>query len=240
MPSDRLNVLAMAAHPDDIEILCAGTLAKYAQQGHQVTMAIFTDGSMGDARIPPPQLAAIRKTEAEKAAHLLGASVIWGGITDAHVFPIAEQRTRMIDILRQTDPDVIFTHSPNDYHPDHRYVSQLVFDSYFQKGLPGIPDQTQPPCRFGQAQIYYLDNLGGVEFLPTEYVDITTTMSLKLEMLRCHESQVKAMTELASTDLLELVQIQSRFRGLGAGCRFAEGFTRLDAFQRGLTRRVLP
>jgi LmbE family N-acetylglucosaminyl deacetylase len=97
-----------------------------------------------------------------------------------------------------------------------------------------------PACRFAHAQLYFLDNLGGIEFLPTEYVDITEVFETKKEMLACHKSQVTAMQQLAHTDLLDMMEVQARFRGLAAGCRYAEGFTRMDAFQRGLTSRVLP
>lgn len=235
-----MNILCVAAHPDDIEILCAGTLIRYAREGHQVTMAIFTSGNMGDTLIPPEELGRIREKETRAAAAVIGAKVIWGGVMDEHVFPNEEQRHLMIDILREADPDVIFTHSPNDYHPDHRYVSQLVFDSYFQKGLPFIPGQSKPACRFGHAQLYYMDNLGGIGFLPSEYVDITEVFNIKQQMLACHESQVNAMQQLANTNLAEMVEVQARFRGLAAGCPYAEGFTRLDAYQRGLTSRILP
>jgi len=235
-----MNILAICAHPDDIEILCAGTLTRYAEAGHNVTMAVFTDGSMGDAHIPPAKLSKIRHEEQKAAAAIIGARLLWAGITDEHVFPDAAQRRVMIDVLREADPDVILAHSPNDYHPDHRAVSQLVFDSYFQKGLPHIPGQTKAACRFGGTQLYYMDNLGGIAFQPTEYVDITATMTTKLRMLACHKSQFAAMTELAHTELAEMVETQSRFRGIAAGCRYAEGFTRCDAFQRGLTERVLP
>jgi LmbE family N-acetylglucosaminyl deacetylase len=235
-----MNVLAVTAHPDDIEILCAGTLARCAQRGNAIDLAIFTCGDMGDVKIPPPELARIRKAESEAAAAILGARLLWPAVTDELVFPNEEQRHLMIDLLRQADPDLIFTHSPNDYHPDHRYVSQLVFDSYFQKGLPHLPGQKVLACRFGRAQVYYLDNLGGIAFEPTEYVDITEVMDTKLRMLECHQSQVKALKELADTDVLEMVQTQARFRGFAAGCRYAEGFRRLEAFQRGLTRRILP
>jgi LmbE family N-acetylglucosaminyl deacetylase len=240
MSDSPMNVLCVAAHPDDVEILCAGTLAAYAQLGHKVTIAVFTSGNMGDAVIPPDVLAVIRERETREAAAIIGANVIWAAIDDEHVFPDQERRTIMIDILREADPDVIFTHSPNDYHPDHRYVGQLVFDSYFQKGLPHIPNQKQPACRFGQAQLYYMDNLGGIGFLPSEYVDISAFFEKKMQMLACHRSQVVAMKDLANTDLLEMVRTQARFRGLAANCQYAEGFTRLDAFQRGLTRRILP
>ncbi len=235
-----MNILCVAAHPDDTELLCAGTLARYAQDGHSVTIAIFTDGSIGDAVVKPEVLRVTREKEARNAAALIGANLIWSGVTDELVFADREQRHLMIDVLRAADPDVIFTHSPNDYHPDHRYVGQLVFDSYFQKGLPSMPNQSRPACRFAQAQLYYMDNICGIRFDPTEYVDITETFETKKAMLACHKSQFVAMEDLASTDMNEMIEIHARFRGLAAGCRYAEGFVRVDAYQRGLTRRVLP
>jgi LmbE family N-acetylglucosaminyl deacetylase len=235
-----MNILAVGAHPDDIEILCAGTLARYAQQGHAIFIASFTCGDMGDLKIPPSELGQIRKTEAEASVAILGARLLWPAITDELVFPNEEQRRLMIDLLRQADPDLILTHSPNDYHPDHRYVSQLVFDSYFQKGLPHLPNQQIAACRFAQAQVYYMDNLGGIDFEPQEYVDITDVMEIKCRMLQCHHSQLKALKELARTNIVEMVRIQAAFRGLAAGCQYAEGFSQLKGFQRGLTRRILP
>ncbi len=235
-----MKILAIGAHPDDIEILCAGTLARYAAQGHTIFMASFTSGNMGDLQVPPAELAATRQAEAEASAAILGARLLWPAITDELVFPNEEQRRVMIDLIRQADPDVIFTHHPNDYHPDHRYVSQLVFDSYFPKGLPHLPGQNKPACRFGGTQVFYMDCLAGIGFNPTEYVDITPVIDTKRRMLECHRSQVKPMRELAKTDLVELIDIQARFRGLAAGCRFAEGFTRLEAYQRGVTSRILP
>ncbi|MGI8965066.1 MAG: PIG-L deacetylase family protein, partial [Limisphaerales bacterium] len=144
-----MNILAIGAHPDDIELNCAGTLARYAAEGHSITMAVFTSGNMGDLKIPPDELSAIRKGEAEASAEILQARLLWPGVDDELVFSNETQRAIMIDLLREADPDVIITHSPTDYHPDHRYVSQLVFDSYFQKGLPHIPNQKKPACRFG-------------------------------------------------------------------------------------------
>lgn len=235
-----MNILAIAAHPDDIEILCAGTLARYAETGHAITMAVFTDGSMGDTRVPPTKLAKIRHEEQKAAADIIGARLLWPGIVDEHVFPNEAQRRVMIDLLRESDPDVILTHSPNDYHPDHRHLSQLVFDSYFQKGLPHIPGQTQPACRFAGAQVYYMDTIAGIGFQPTEYVDITSVMETKLRMLRCHKSQYQAISELAHRELEQVMEIQSRFRGLAGGCEYAEGFCRLESWQRGLSRRLLP
>ncbi|ANH80881.1 hypothetical protein A8C56_07720 [Niabella ginsenosidivorans] len=235
-----MNILSVAAHPDDTEILCAGTLIRYAREGHRVTIAAFTNGSMGDLVIKPEEMGAIRKKEAQAAADLIGAKLIWPAVADEQVFPDQQHRAIMVDILREADPDIIFTHSPNDYHPDHRYVSQLVFDAYSQKGLPFIPHQSLPPCRLDNAQIYYMDNVCGIRFMPSEYVDISDTFELKKQMLCCHKSQLKDMKDEANTDVLELIETQARFRGLAAGCKYAEGFNRLEAYQRGLTKRVLP
>lgn len=235
-----MNILAIGAHPDDLEILCAGTLALYAAQGHNVSMASFTCGDMGDLNIAPKELTRLRRAESQAAAATIGARLLWPAIMDEHVFPNEAQRRIMIDLIRESDPDVILTHSPTDYHPDHRYVSQLVFDSYFQKGLPHIPDQTKDACRFAGTQIYYMDNIAGIGFIPQEYVDITSVMETKLRMLRCHASQFKAIADLAHRNLEELVNIQASFRGLAGGCPFAEGFCRLETWQRGLARRLLP
>jgi LmbE family N-acetylglucosaminyl deacetylase len=235
-----MKILAVAAHPDDIELQCAGTLALYARAGHEVTLCSFTSGNMGDLHIKPEQLAATRKAEAEAAAAIIGAEFLWPAIDDECVFPNEAQRTIMIDLLREADPDIVFTHSPEDYHPDHRYVFQLVFDSYFQKGLPHIPGQSKPACRFGQTRVYMMDNLGGINFHPTEYVDIGETFETKKQMLACHVSQVKALKELGNIDVFDMIATQNKFRGFAAGCQYAEGFRPIEAYHRGLTKRILP
>ena len=85
-----------------------------------------------------------------------------------------------------------------------------------------------------------MDTLAGIDFRPAEYVDITSVMDTKRRMLECHQSQIKPMRELAHTDMVDLIEVQARFRGMAAGCRYAEGFTRVEAYQRGLTTRILP
>jgi len=211
----NLNVLAVGAHPDDIEFLCAGTLARYASLGHNIIMAVFTSGGMGDFHIKPEELVKIRKSEAIASTEIIGARLLWPGVMDEHVFPNESQRRIMIDLLRESDPDIIFTHSPLDYHPDHRYVSQLVFDSYFQKGLPNIPNQKKQACRFAHAQIYYMDTVCGLGgFMPSEYVDITNVIETKRKMLSCHKSQFETLAQVDIPNLLEMIETQARFRGL--------------------------
>ncbi len=235
-----MNILAIGAHPDDIELFCAGTLIKYARLGHQITHAVFTSGNMGDLRAAPDTLAAIRKAEAKAAADVIGAELIWAGIDDECVFPNEPQRILMIDILREADPDVVLTHGPGDYHPDHRYVSQLVFDAYHQKGLPNMPGQKLPACRFGLTQVYHMDQMSGISFQPTEYVDITDVFETKRAMLAKHASQVASMKEHSNADILDMIEVIARFRGMACGCRYAEAFRREEAFHRIKPHRILP
>ncbi len=235
-----MNILAVAAHPDDIEIFCAGTLAKYSRQGHRIFHACFTSGNMGDLHAKPADLAATRKAEAQAGAEVIGAKLIWGGVDDECVYPNEVQRNLMIDILRESDPDVIITHSPEDYHPDHRYVGQLVFDAYHQKGLPNIPGPKRPPCRFGLSQVFYMDHPSGINFQPQEYVDITEFYETKRAMLRKHVSQLASMKEHSDADIMDMLEVMARFRGLNSGCKYAEGFRREEAFHRVKAYRILP
>jgi LmbE family N-acetylglucosaminyl deacetylase len=233
-----MRALAVGAHPDDIEILCAGTLLRYRQAGHEVTVAIATNGDQGHFQIPPAELAETRRGEAEASAAVLGAKLIWMNYHDELIFPDQPTRFRFIEMVRQAQPDVVLTHNPEDYHQDHRTVAELMFVSTFMATLPqlecpGEPTHAIPP-------IYYMDSLGGAAFVPEEYVDITSVMDDKLRMMRCHESQVKWLSEHDGIDIVELILTVARFRGLACNVRYAEGFRRLNAWPRNPTTRLLP
>ncbi len=182
------RILAVGAHPDDLEILCSGTLAKYVQQGAHVVMAIATDGSAGHMVIPADELAQIRHAEAQAAAALVGAELHWLGYPDELIFEDMPTRLRFTDLIREAQPDLILTHDPHDYHPDHRVVSRLMFDASFESGLPNV--KTEHPAHLGVCPLFYFDTLTGASFLPTEFVDITDTFETKHAMLACHASQL--------------------------------------------------
>ncbi|MCL2527417.1 MAG: PIG-L family deacetylase [Defluviitaleaceae bacterium] len=233
-----MNILAVGAHPDDLEILCGGTLAKYAKAGHNVTMAVLTNGNMGHPDIAPPEMARIRKAELENAAAIIGAKTIWMDIDDEMSVVDLESRLAMVDVLREAAPDVVLTHSPDDYHVDHRNTSQLVFEAAplacvhnIKRALPQVDKQPL---------IYYFDTLGGVGFMPTEYVDITSTMEAKLAMYYCHKSQDEWMRKATGFDIGDVIESVAKVRGYAAGVKYAEGFTKLDAWYRGTTSRILP
>ncbi|HHW09020.1 MAG TPA: PIG-L family deacetylase [Firmicutes bacterium] len=236
-----MRVLAVGAHPDDLEILCAGTLARYRRDGHQIIMAHACNGNCGHFIIPPDELAAIRAKEAEAAAALLDAEVLTlEGVGDGElVADDPAQRRAMVELIRRARPDVIITHTPDDYMPDHVATSQLVFFASFFASTPNYKTGTAPHHE-AVPPIFYMDTLAGANFLPEEYVDITDTLEIKLKMLECHQSQLVWLREHDGIDMKEFVEVTARFRGLQCGVRYAEGFRRLRTWPRATTARLLP
>jgi LmbE family N-acetylglucosaminyl deacetylase len=232
-----MNVLAIGCHPDDIEISCAGTLAKFAKRGDKVTVCHVCNGDMGHAIIQPKELREMRIGEAKKAGSLAGIEVITTDIGD--LLPNGcdiKQRDLIVDIIKERQPDIIITHSPTDYMPDHLAVQKLVFDASFGASVPHYGAEGKAAV----VPIFYMDNLAGMNFLPTEYVDITDEIELKLQMLECHESQLKWMRDHDHIDFAEFVKSCSRFRGIQASCGYAEGFTQELSWPRITTKRLLP
>lgn len=233
-----MNVLAVAAHPDDLEILCAGTLARYAQAGHEVTMAHVSRGDKGHGEIPHHEVPEVRAREAGKAAAVLGAKALSVGLLDGEILINDENNRRVVDLLRSTRPDLVLTHHPDDYHGDHNAVTKLVLDASFMASVPYYV--TSHPAHSVTPPVYFMDTLAGLGFIPTEYVDISETMHLKKEALRQHESQLTWLKDHHHTDIIDFIETMARFRGLQCGVGYAEGFKRLDAWGRISAERLLP
>jgi LmbE family N-acetylglucosaminyl deacetylase len=233
-----MRVLAIGAHPDDLEILCGGTLAKFAARGESVTMLVMTDGSAGHAEIGPGELAVTREREARAAAGVIGAEFVWLGLPDEFVFNDEPTRRLLLNAIRAARPDLILTHEPDDYHPDHRATSRAVFDASFVMGLPNVV--TSSPPHPGVAPLFYFDTLAGVGFQPAEYVDITGTFAAKQAMLAAHASQVAWLRHHDDIDVQAFMETVARFRGLQCGCQYAEAFRPAHAWPRLKTERLLP
>ena len=233
-----MNVLAIGCHPDDIEVACAGTMAKYVKLGHHVTVCHVANGNLGHAIIQPDELRAMRIAEAKTAGALAGIEVITCDVGDLMVYPDQAQRDKIVEVIRYARPDVIITHSPEDYMPDQTAVSKLVFDASFAASVPHYMNGRGEAT--GVTPLYYMDTLAGVNFLPTEYVDITETIDLKLEMLECHVSQMKWMRDHDHIDFAEFVKTCARFRGLQCGVQYAEAFKPCLAWPKLTTKRMLP
>ncbi len=240
-----MNILAIGCHPDDVEIACAGTLAKCVKRGDKVTVCHISSGNLGHVIIPPDELRVIRANEAKKAGSLAGIEVISAGFDDLEIYDNnKEARDKIVDVIRYANPDVIITHNPDDYMPDHTAVSRLVFDASFTATLPNydyprvFSDENTPPAKL--VPIYYMDTLAGVNFNPTEFVDISEVIDLKLEMLECHESQLVWMREHDGIDFADMVKTCSRYRGYQCGADYAEGFRMCQVYLKGTTKRLLP
>lgn len=166
-----MNVLAIGAHPDDIEIFMFGTLAALAARGDHLDYVIVTDGARGgpgDAQ----DLRAIRKKEAQAAAGLLDAKVHFLDLPDGELVADARLVKALKSAIESAAPDLIITHAGNDYHGDHRALSEGVrIASSFS------------------APVLYCDTLRGVGASPTHYVDITAHVETKDAAIRCHASQ---------------------------------------------------
>jgi len=235
---EKLRILAVGAHPDDIEILCAGTLARYAAEGHKIFLGIATDGAAGHAEILPDQLRDIRAREATEAAAVLGAELRFVGEEDEWLFHDRPTREKFVELIRWADPDIIITHNPQDYHPDHRACADLVFAASFLSTLVNIMPEV--PAQSKMATLFYMDSLAGTDFTPEYYVDISETMETKLEMLRKHETQLKWLQEHDGIDIIEFVQAVAARRGMECGVEYAEAFTVARVWPRLRPERLLP
>ncbi|MBE7042526.1 MAG: hypothetical protein E7399_03415 [Ruminococcaceae bacterium] len=234
-----MNVLAIGCHPDDIEINCAGTLAKCVARGDKVTVCHVANGNLGHVIIQPDELRQMRAAEAKKAGSLAGIEVVTCDIGDLLVYEgLREQRDKVVDVIRAAQPDFIITHAPNDYMPDHVAVSRLVFDATFAASVGHYETGVNQTAEV--TPIYYMDNLAGVNFIPTEYVDVSDYIDKKLEMLECHESQMKWMRDHDGIDFSEFVKTCARYRGLQCGVQYAEGFTQCLAWPKIKPMRLLP
>ena len=233
-----MRVLAVGAHPDDLEILCAGTLARFVREGHSVVMAHACRGDKGHGQIAYAALSGIRDREAQEAAAVVGADPLALAFLDCELYADNVSVRPFVDLIRRTRPDLIITHHPDDYHSDHRAVSRLVVDASFSAGLAYYV--TDLPAVEVTPSIYFMDTLAGIDFAPQEYVDITGTIDVKLAAMRSHESQVAWLREHHATDIEDFIRTVAHFRGLQCGVQYAEGFQRLRAWGRLGTSRELP
>ena len=218
----KLRILAVGAHPDDVEIRCGGTLACYAQAGHHVMIAHATNGEKGHVTIPPPELAKIREKEARAAAAVIGAEVFWLNFPDAELFYDKETRLVFVDMLRQARPDIILTHWYEAYHPDHMITCQLVCGASYISTVPHI--KTNHPPYKNIPKIYYFEVDYSVEAAAAKYVDVTEVYDLKRKMLAAHQSQFVWLKENHDIDLMAMMEKRDMADGAICGVAFAEHF----------------
>ncbi|MEP0844144.1 MAG: PIG-L family deacetylase [Phycisphaerae bacterium] len=233
-----MRILAVGAHPDDVEISCAGTLAQCVRRGDAVVTAVVCRGEMGGGAMPPEELVKIRAQENRDAARVLGAECIHLGLSDGQVYPTEANTRLFIDAIRQARPDVIITHYHADYGSDHNNTLILVRDASLYATVPTI--RTRHPHIERIPVLYMMEPLAGFNFQPQVYVDITATFEVKRRMMACHRSQLEWLSRYGGMDTLKYIETVARFRGYQAQVELAEGFVCDTTFGRMHAGRVLP
>jgi LmbE family N-acetylglucosaminyl deacetylase len=227
---DSKCVLAIGAHPDDLEILCAGTLALLRERGWKIACATMTPGDVGSATLSREEISAIRKAEAAASARLLDADYHCMGSDDIFIAYDRPTLVKVIALIRQLKPTIVFTMSPQDYMIDHEVTSDVVRTACFSAGIRNVPAHGTDPLST-IPYLFYSDPIDGKDKFGTEIkastiVNISGTMQLKEKMFRCHESQASwlkshhGIDDYVNASLKEL----SAKRGVEIGAAFAEGF----------------
>ena len=187
---DKPRILALGAHPDDCDEKAGGSAALWAQAGCAVKFVSVTNGEGGHHEMSGEELVARRRKEAAAAGRTAGIEYEVMDNPDGQLIPGLEERHTLMRLIRGFAPDLILTHRPNDYHPDHRYTSQLAQDCSFLVGVPNVcPDV--PVLRAMPVIAYFSDDFKKpLPFKPDVAVDIDAVVETKVQMLYCHESQV--------------------------------------------------
>jgi LmbE family N-acetylglucosaminyl deacetylase len=189
MTIEPLRLLIIGAHPDDADYAAGGTAALYRAAGHVVRMVSLTNGDAGHHLQPGPALARRRRAEAAAAGAVIGATYETLDNHDGELLPTLENRCQVIRLLRSFRPDLVLTHRPNDYHPDHRYTSQLVQDAAYMVTVPAVvPDVPHLPR---DPVIAYLPDAFQKPY-PLQadvLVDVGSVLDQIVAMLHCHVSQ---------------------------------------------------
>jgi len=223
------SVLAVHAHPDDVEHLAAGTLAVLAQAGVRIVIATLTAGECGSDSTDLAETAAIRKAEAARAAALIGADYLCADLPDLGVFNDDRCRRAVTELVRAAGCEIVITASPADYHPDHEAASQLVRDACFAASVPNYRTGPAKPLA-AIPHLYFMDPIGGRDregrWVADDFgVDVSSAFETKGRMLLAHESQhAWVERQHGISDHLASMEAFSRRKGKDFGTELAEGF----------------
>lgn len=224
-----MRILAIHAHPDDVEILGGGTLALLARTEISLTICSMTPGDCGSAEMGPQEISTVRRMEAATAAALIGADYLCGEFRDLAIFDDDAGRRRVTQILREVRPDIVITANNPDYHCDHEATHKLVRDACFGASAPNYATGDFPAID-RIPHLYMMDPADGIDrdgntLRPEFIVDVEDTIEVKRAMIGCHESQRNWLKKQHGMD--DYVETASRWtskRGSLAGFAFGEGF----------------
>ncbi len=222
------TAIGIFSHPDDAELVCAGTLSLLKKAGWDIHIVTLAPGDKGTAELSREEISYIRKEEAARAASIIDASYYCLEFEDLYILYDRESINRTTAIIRSVKPSVVFTASPQDYLIDHELTSLIVQAACFASGVKNM--EVDIPAFEPVPYLYYCDPMEGKDLFgkpvkPSMYIDISEEIGIKEEMLACHASQRNWLMQHHKMD--EYIHAMKRFaaqRGGEAGTDFAEGF----------------
>jgi len=220
-------VLSINAHPDDAEAWNAGVLKLLKDKGYKIVIATMTGGDLGGCNMDMYETARVRFEEAKKAAAVLDAEYYTLGGVDGFLFDSKEVRLKTISLMRKVRAGIVFTHLPNDYHTDHRTTANIVESAAMVASLDPVPVKEKPldvtPLLYHSSPLTLSDPLGSQINPPHFYVDISSVIETKKEMLSYHISQIDLMKHMHKIDdFFGYVLEGNRNYGKMAGVGYAE------------------
>lgn len=223
------TVLALMAHPDDAEILCAGTLIRLWDAGYAVHIATLTPGDCGSMTLGAAEISATRTAEATRAASMIGGTYHFLDERDGLVVYDKPTLRKCYDLFRRVTPSLVLTHATVDYMLDHEVVARLARGASFMFGCPNCSEVPLQP-QAGIPHLYFCDPIGVAEtaepnVAPTTFVDISAQLEAKTAMLACHASQREWLRAHHGMDeYLDAMRRHATARGRQVGVSAAEAF----------------
>lgn len=222
------RILCVHAHPDDVEIVAAGTLALLHHAGHAITIITMTPGDCGSAEKPAEEIADIRRREAAEAAAVIEAEYGCAEFRDLAIFNNDDARRTVTETIRRARPDIVITAPPQDYHCDHEATSMLVRDACFAASAPNYATRASDPAAALPAipHLYFTDPVEMVNE-PEFVVDVSAGIEVKRRMLASHASQREWLRrQHGMADYVGEMEKCTRLRGRLVGIEYGEGFRR--------------
>jgi len=223
----KVDVLAIGAHPDDVELGCGGTISKLVAEGKKVAILDLTRGELGTRGS-----AETRKLEAAKGAEIMGVSIRENlDLPDGFLENIKEYQLKIVQAIRKFQPDIVLANSIDDRHPDHAKASKLVSDSCFLSGLRKIETSENGNLQEIWRPKYIFNYIQWKEITPDFVIDISEFQEQKIKACMAYQSQFydpaskEPITPIATKDFKESLTYRAQNLGRLSGVEFAEGFT---------------
>lgn len=222
----KLDVLAIAAHPDDIELSCGGTIIKLVRQGRKVGIVDLTEGELGTRGTRE-----IRAKEAQKAAGILGVSVRDNlCISDGNIENTVENRLKLITAIRRYKPDVLLFPFHMDRHPDHVNTHILSREAWFFSGIDKIETTHRNIKQGAHRPRSYYNYMQWFEFVPSFVVDVSAEYQKRLDAMNAYRSQfhdpssTEKETVLSTPEFMEMIRCRLEYYGDRIGKKYGEPF----------------